>query len=43
MIDPEKLISVINDMVRDKHVMESGELIHPNGTYSYKFKLVSKN
>jgi len=38
MIDEEKITSVINDMIRDSHVMESGDFCHPNGVYRYKIQ-----
>lgn len=38
MINNEKLTSVINDMIEDGHVMESGDFCHPDGVYRYKIQ-----
>lgn len=42
MIDQEKITSCINDMIRDGHIMESGDFVHPDGIYGYKFKKLKK-
>lgn len=43
MVDNEKIMSVINDMKRDGHVMESGDFVTPdNEIYRYKIQKLRK-
>lgn len=42
MIDEQVITKVINDMIRDGHVMESGDYCHPDGIYRYKIKRIKK-
>ncbi len=42
MIDQELITAMINNMIRDHHVMESGRFSHSDGEYDYKIKRVKK-
>ena len=42
MIDSEKLMSCINDMIDSGHIMEECEFVHPLGVYHIKFKKLKK-
>ena len=42
MIKQKHLIACIEDLNRDKHVMESGEFVHNEIAYQYKIKKLKK-
>ena len=42
MIDEEVMTKIINDMIRDGHIMSSGDFCHPDGTYRYRIRRINK-